>query len=44
MHTLNIIDPMKVSNVEWQLKHSMSIMVVCENYMFGFVVSNDVKK
>ena len=32
-------DPMKVSNIEYKLKHWVSTMVICGSYMFEFSVS-----
>jgi hypothetical protein len=38
MHTLNINNPMKVSNIKY------STMIVCGSYMFEFSARKDMKK
>ena len=35
---------MKVSNIKYKLTNEISIMVICESYMFEFSVSKDMKK
>jgi len=35
---------MKVNNIEYKLKNSISTMVICGSYMFEFSVSKDMKK
>ena len=35
---------MKVSNIECELKHERSTMVICGSYMFEFCNSKDMKE
>ena len=44
MHTLNINNPMKVSNNKCKLKHYISTTTTCGHYMYEFSVSKDMKK
>ena len=44
MHTSNINNPMKVSNIKCKFKHRISTLVICGSYMFEFSVSKDMKK
>ena len=44
MHALNINNSMKVSSIECKLKHYISPMVICENYMLEFSVDMDMNK
>ena len=43
MHTLNVNNPTKASNINHKLKHFISIMVICGSYMFEFSVSKYMK-
>ena len=43
MHTLNINNPMKVSNIKSKFKHQISTLVICGSYMFEFSVTKDIK-
>ena len=36
MHTINVNNPMKVSNIKRKLKHYISTMVICGSYMFEY--------
>ena len=42
--TLNINNPMKVSNNKCKLKYYISTMIICGSYMFEFSVSKDMDK
>ena len=42
--TLNITNPIKVSNINGKLKHLISSMVICESYMHKFSVGKIMKK
>ena len=44
MHTLNINNPLKVSNINCKLKHQISTVVICGSYTFEFSVDKDMKK
>jgi hypothetical protein len=44
MHTLNVNNLMKVSNIKCKLKHYISTMVICGCYMFEFNVNKDTKE
>ena len=44
MHTLNINNPMKVSNITCKFKHEISAMIICGTYMFEFSASKDMEK
>ena len=43
MHTLNITNIMKISNIKCKLKYSISTMVIC-GYMHKFSVNKDMEK
>ena len=43
MHTLNINNHVKVNNNKCKLKHYISTMVICGNYVLEFSVNKDAK-
>jgi hypothetical protein len=43
MHTLNITNLMKVSNINCELKDKISTMLICGSHMHKFSVSKDMK-
>jgi hypothetical protein len=44
MHTLNITKHTEVSNINCEMKHEISTMVICGSHMHKFSVSKDMKK
>ena len=45
MYTLNINNPMKISDIKCKLKHKIStIVILCGSYMFEFSVSKEMKR
>ena len=44
MHTLNVNHHVKASNIKCKLKHQISIMVLCGDYVVEFSVNKDMKK